>query len=67
MKVEDKGNTIVITVDKNKVPTLTPSKKSFMVATSHGNTPTSLQVDDHVLIAGVNVFYKNPDYVAPAK
>ena len=67
MQVTEEKGQIVIRIDKNKTPTLTPSKKSYMVASSHGNTPTSLQVDDHVLIAGVNVFYKNPDYVPPPK
>ncbi len=67
MQVIEKDGNIVITISKNKKPVLTPSQKSFMVATSHGNAPTSLTIDDHVLIAGVNVFYKNPDYVKPPK
>jgi len=65
MKVTETKESIIIELPKNAKPTLTPSSKSYMVATSHGNTPTGLQLDGHVLIAGVNVFYKNPKYVKP--
>lgn len=66
MQVEEKGNNIIITIPKNPKPVLTPSNKSFMIASSHGNTPTSLQVDGQPVIVGVNCFIKNPKYVKPA-
>ena len=67
MKIEEKGNTLVITIDKNPKPTLSLTGKTFQVASSHGNTPTSLQIDGQVVICGVNVYTKNPDYKAPPK
>ena len=65
MKVTVEKDEIVIRVSKNPKPVLTPSKKSFMVASSHGNMPTNIQIDDRPLIIGVNCFIKNPDYVKP--
>ena len=67
MQVTEEKNQIVIRIDKNAKPTLSPTQKTFQVASSHGNTPTSVLVDDHPLIVGVNCFYRNPDYVAPPK
>lgn len=65
MQVEEKGNNIVITIPKNAKPLLTPSQKSFMVASSHGNTPTALLVNGQPVIVGVNCFIKNLKYVKP--
>ena len=65
MEVKEKDGKIIITLDKNKVPVLTPSNKSYMVASSHGNTPTSLQHDGQPVIVGVNCFVKNLKYVKP--
>ena len=62
MKVEEKGNQLVITIDKNKVPTVSPSGKTLQVASSHGNTPTAVMVAGSPVIVGVNAFIKNPDY-----
>ncbi|KKN32331.1 hypothetical protein LCGC14_0814800 [marine sediment metagenome] len=67
MQVTEEKNQIVIRLDKNKVPTVSPSGKTLQVASSHGNTPTSVQVNGSPLIVGVNAFIKNPDYVKPAK
>ena len=67
MKIEEKGNTLVITIDKNPKPTLSSTGKTLQVASSHGNTPTSLQIDGQVVVCGVNVYIKNPDYKAPPK
>ncbi len=65
MQVTEEKGQIVIKIDKNKTPVLTPSKKSFMVASSHGNVATTIQVDGRPVTVGVNCFIKNPDYVKP--
>ncbi len=65
MQVTEEKNEIVIRIPKNPKPVLTPSNKSFMVASSHGNTPTSLVVDGQPVIVGVNCFIKNLKYVKP--
>ena len=65
MQVTEEKNDIVIRIPKNPKPLLTPSNKSFMIASSHGNTPTSLVVDGQPVIVGVNCFIKNLKYVKP--
>ena len=66
MKVEEKGNDIVITIPRNKKPVPSASGKTLIVASSHGNVPTSLQHNGDVISAGVNVFARNPEYTKPA-
>lgn len=67
MQVTEEKNQIVIKIDKNKVPVASESGKTLQVASSHGNTPTNLQVDGSPLIVGVNAYIKNPNYVKPTK
>ncbi len=67
MQVVEKDGKIVITIDKNKTPIASSTNKTLQVASSHGNTPTALQVDGSPLIVGVNCYIKNPAYVKPAK
>ena len=67
MQVEEKGNKIVITIDKNAKPVASSTGKTLQVASSHGNAPTNLQVNGLPLIVGVNAYVKNPDYIKPAK
>ncbi len=67
MQVTEEKNQIVIRIDKNKTPVASSTNKTLQVASSHGNTPTSLQVDGSPLIVGVNCYIKNPAYVKPVK
>lgn len=67
MQTEVKGDNLVITIPMNKKPTVSASGKTLQVASSHGNTPTSTQVQDSPLIVGVNAYIRNPNYVKPAK
>ena len=67
MQVTEEKNQIVIRIDKNTKPTASGSGKTLQVASSHGNTPTSLQIDGSPLIVGVNCYIKNPSYVKPPK
>lgn len=59
---------IAIVIDPAETMELTESKKSFRVFSSGGNQPTGLTADNGMpIVAGVNLFCKNPDYVKPPK
>ena len=65
MKVTVEKDEIVIRMTKNPKPVLSPTGKTFQVASSHGNTPTSVQINDQALVVGVNCYIRNPDYKKP--
>ena len=58
MKVEIKGNELVITIPMQK-PTPSASGKTLVVASSHGNQPTSAQVDGKPVVVGLNAYIRN--------
>ena len=60
MQVVEKGNDLVITIPKNAKPVPSASGKTKIVASSHGNTPTSIVVDGLPVIVGVNCYIKPP-------
>lgn len=41
------------------------SGKTLIVATSHGNAPTSVQIENHPVVVSFNAFITNDDYVEP--
>ncbi len=53
----DKG-VLTITINTNKVPSPSASGKSLIVASSHGNQPTAIQVDGKPVIVSVNAYIK---------
>ena len=67
MQVVEKDGNIVITIPRNKKPMPSQSGITLIIASSHGNVPTSLQHNGDVISAGVNIFVRNPDYVKPPK
>jgi hypothetical protein len=56
MKIEIKGNEVVITLPLNNPLPLSKSEKSLMLATSNGIVPTTTVFNGKVVKAGVNVF-----------
>ena len=58
MQVEIKGNDLVITIPMQK-PTPSASGKTLVVASSHGNQPTSAQVNGKPIILGLNAYIRN--------
>ena len=58
MQVEIKGNELVITIPMTK-PTPSASGKTLVVASSHGNQPTSAQVDGKPVVVGLNAYIRN--------
>jgi len=58
MQVEIKGNELVITIPMQK-PAPSASGKTLVVASSHGNQPTSAQVDGKPVVVGLNAYIRN--------
>ena len=57
MKVEIKGNELIITVEM-QTPTPSASGKTLVVASSHGNQTTTAIVDGMPVIVGLNAYIK---------
>ena len=57
MKVEIKGNELIITVEMQK-PTPSASGKTLVVASSHGNQVTSAMIDGKPVVVGLNAYIK---------
>ena len=66
LKVTVKNGKIVLEIPFNAEGTPSKSGKSLVHATTSGNQAIALQ-DGTQLSVGLNVFAKNPDYVAPDK
>lgn len=47
---------LIITIDAEKAPKPSASGKTLVVATSHGNQPTTIQINGQVLKIGVNAY-----------
>ena len=58
MKVEIKNHELVITLAMQQ-PTPSASGKTLVVASSHGNQPTSAQVDGKPVVVGLNAYIRN--------
>lgn len=58
MKVEVKGDEIIITAKINKPLSPSASGKTLIVASSHGNQPTLATVDGKPIIVGLNCYVK---------
>ncbi len=57
MKVEIKGNELIITVEM-QIPTPSASGKTLVVASSHGNQVTTAMVDGKPVVVGLNAYIK---------
>jgi hypothetical protein len=57
MKVEIKGNELIITVEM-QTPTPSASGKTLVVASSHGNQATTAMIDGKPVIVGLNAYIK---------
>jgi hypothetical protein len=57
LKVEIKDNKLFIEIDLEK-PTPSSSGKTLVVASTHGNTVTSAEVDGKPLTIGLNAYIK---------
>ena len=58
MKVEIKDNKLIIEIDLQK-PTPSTSGKTLVIASTHGNTVTTVMVDGKPVIIGLNAYIRN--------
>ena len=58
MRAEIKNGKLVVTMDMQE-PTPSASGKTLVVATTHGNQPTTVQVDGKPVIIGLNAYIKS--------
>ena len=56
--IDKQKKELVIRVKLNDEPTPSASGKTLVVASSHGNQPTSAQVDDKPVIVGFNAYIR---------
>ena len=52
------GKKLVITIDMNEQPTPSATGKTLVVASSHGNQPTTLTVQGKPVVIGLNAYIK---------
>lgn len=57
MNVEIKDNKLIIEIDLEK-PTPSSSGKTLILASTHGNTVTTAEVDGKPVIIGLNAYIK---------
>jgi hypothetical protein len=57
MKVEIKGNELIITVEL-QAPTPSASGKTLVVASSHGNQTTTAMINGKPVVVGLNAYIK---------
>jgi len=57
MKAELKNGNLIVTIPTQK-PTPSASGKTLVVASTHGNQPTTVEVDGKVLVIGLNAYVK---------
>ena len=57
MKVEIKGKVMIITVDMQE-PSPSASGKTLVVASSHGNQPTTATINGKPVIVGLNAYIR---------
>jgi hypothetical protein len=57
LKVEIRDNKLFIEIDLEK-PTPSASGKTLVVASTHGNTVTSVEVDGNPIVVGLNAYIK---------
>lgn len=59
LTAEIKNNNLVITIPM-QTPTPSASGKTLVVASSHGNTPTTVLIDGQPVVVGVNAYIRKP-------
>jgi hypothetical protein len=55
--VDKKAKTLTLVMDLEQ-PKASASGKTMVIATTRGNQPTTAEFDGHVIVAGVNCYFK---------
>ncbi len=58
MQATIKGNQLIITIDM-QTPAPSASGKTLVVASSHGNQPTTVTVNGQPVVIGLNAYIRN--------
>ena len=56
-KIDEKSKTLTLVLDLQE-PTPSASGKTLVVATTHGNQPTDVQINGQPVIVGVNAYIR---------
>ena len=56
-KIDEQAKTLTLVL-RLQAPTPSASGKALVVASTHGNMPTGVKLNDHDVIAGVNAYIK---------
>ena len=56
-KLDEESKTLTLVLDLQE-PTPSASGKTLVIATTHGNVPTDVQVNDKPVIVGVNAYIR---------
>lgn len=59
VKIDEKKNTLTITADLINPPTLSTSRKSLVIATSHGNHRVDATVNGKPVTVGFSAYIAN--------
>ena len=57
-KIDENAKTLTLVLDLQE-PTPSASGKTLVVATTHGNVPTDVQVNGKQVIVGVNAYIRS--------
>ena len=56
MNTRIEGNKLIVEIEMNKEPELSKTGKTLVVASSHGNKPTSAKVNGKNVVIGLNAY-----------
>ena len=56
-KIDEQAKTLTLVLELQE-PTPSASGKTLVVATTHGNVPTDIQIDGKPVIVGVNAYIR---------
>lgn len=56
-KMDEEAKTLTVVLDLQE-PTPSASGKTLVVATTHGNVPTDVQIDGKPVIVGMNAYIR---------
>ena len=57
VKLDEEAKTITLVLDLQE-PTPSASGKTLVIATTHGNVPSDVQINDKPVIVGVNAYIR---------
>ncbi|MBL8798546.1 MAG: hypothetical protein JNM56_31915 [Planctomycetia bacterium] len=56
MTARIEGNKLIVEIDLNQRPEISKTGKTLVVASSHGNKPTTAKVNGKTIVVGLNAY-----------